>query len=125
MHRFAWKALIALSLSGLLISAQVIAQEQDDFQMGTVASVKKTGATSGSTTNTTGGQLQPGQYQYTVSVQVANMIYDLQVDSMTPDLQPFGEGQTVDIKVKGRTAQFKNSLGEVTDFPISGRHPAS
>jgi hypothetical protein len=130
MQRIGWKVWLLCSIC-LIIAAQTVAQEKDDFQKGKIISVKQMPTNKGiePASNAAGSSDAPlanRQNNYTVSVQVADKIYDLSVESMTSELQKLlVEGQSVDVKIGGKTAQVKNSLGRVTEFPILGSHPAS
>lgn len=130
MPRIGFKILVLCFICAI-VTAQTVAQEKDDFQTGKIVSVKKAPTNRGiePTSNAAGSSDAPlagRQYNYTVSVQVADKIYDIGVESMTAELQKLlAEGQSVNVKIGGRTAQMKDSLGRVTSFPILGSHPAS
>jgi hypothetical protein len=115
----------------LIVAAQSVAQEKNDFQKGKIVSVKQMPPNRGiePASNAAGSSDAPladRQNNYTVSVQLADKIYDLRVESMTSELQKLlVEGQSVDVKIGGKTAQMKDSLGRVTEFPVLGSHPAS
>lgn len=126
MTRIDWKYAVAVCLVCLVAVAQGYTQEKSDFQKGKIVTVKKLTGTPSSTTSTgSDAQLRAAQYKYIVSVQVADKVYDLQVESVAAELQELlREGAEVDIKVDKRTAQVKDSLGRITDFPIVATHPA-
>lgn len=117
--------LIALCLALLAAALPLAAQTKDAFQTGKVVQVKKLNGNGVNPSGNTDASYSADVYRYTVSVRVADEVYDLQVDSPVPNLKELiNKDQPIDIIIGGRTARVRNLFGEVTTFPITGRHPA-
>src|SRR5271154_715341 len=101
-------------LVGLVCLTAIAYSQTTDFQTGKIIAVEKVGTTGG--TNSAGGTdaaAQPETDRYSVSVQLADMVYVCRVKMPGGSDLDWAKGKEVPAKTKGNAMYLKRSTGKV------------